>query len=501
MLTWIQAHPALSANRLAPLVVVLAFMGAAAAAGVVIASGNLVLIGLAIGAILGVLLLNAVGVAVWMILVGTLLIVGPLTMHFPQLGRLAWLFSILGFFLVGAAILYEGTNRDPHRPAVPVFIVFALLFVVYAVGTLFVSEGSAEQAFAGIKRYFQYWGLMFALAAVPFTPQQVRRWIVFLLLLGLVQLPFALYQRAVLMPMRLNMPKDVVPVDIVAGTFEGSITGGANNNVMAFLLLILIAGLVAAYRESVIKRPLVLWVGLAMVAAPLALGETKLAAVLLPIALAIVCIDLIKKRPFVFLAGSLITVVAAGALMWSYVALQATEGRGQMSFQQRLQESIEYNIGSRGYFGGASLNRGNVLPFWWEKHGASDPIGTIVGHGIGASAGGSGGDTVGHMDRRYQGVAIGLTTASSLLWDVGLLGLMLILTIYAGAFFTAGALVARASPGLDRAMCRTLQATVVLLGLMLFALDMLMTAASLQVLTAFTFGLIAWRWRLTRRAP
>jgi hypothetical protein len=497
VLSWIQSHPALSATRMAPLVVLLAFMGAAASAGVVVASGNLVLMGLALGAILGVLLLNAVGMVVWMILVGTLLITGPVAMHFPQLGRVAWLFSILGFFLIGAAILYEGTNRNPHRPSMPPFVLLSVLFVVYAIGMLFVSEGSVTQAAAAIKRYFQYWGLMFALATVPFTPKQVRRWLLFLLLLGLIQFPFALYQRVVLMPIRLNMPNSVVPVDIVAGTFEGSITGGANNNVMALLLLILIAGLVAAYRDSVIERPLVFWPSLATIVFPLAIGETKLAAVLLPVALAVVCLDLVKKRPFAFLGGALLTVLAAGTLMWSYVALQANEGRAPMTLQQKIDESIEYNFGSRGYFGGASLNRGNVIPFWWEKHGTVDPLGTVVGHGIGASAGATGGEFIGQMDRKYPGYAIGLTAASGLLWDVGLFGFMLIMMIYGGAFFAAASLVQRASPGLDRAMCRTLQATVPMLGLMLFAVDLMLFAASLQVLTALTFGLIAWRWRIS----
>jgi hypothetical protein len=99
---------------------------------------------------------------------------------------------------------------------------------------------------------------------------------VFVLLLALIQLPFAVYQRLVLMPVRLNMPKSVVPVDIVAGTMEGSITGGANNNVMVYLLITVLVGLIALRREGAI-RSAVFWLLLPVVAAPLALGETKLA--------------------------------------------------------------------------------------------------------------------------------------------------------------------------------------------------------------------------------
>lgn len=493
------AYPLPSGDRLSALAVTAVFTLAAAAGGVVVASGNLVLTGLAVGALLGVLLLNAVGAAVWLVLVGTLLVTGPLVMHAPGLGRLPWLFSILGFFLLGAALVHEGANRDPHRAGLPLFMKLALLFVVYAVGMLFVTDGPLGQGVSAIKRYFQYWGLAFVLATAAFSPAQVRRWLVFVLLLALIQLPFAVYQRLALMPLRLNMPHSVVPVDIVAGTMEGSITGGANNNVMVYLLITVLVGLIALRREGTI-RGAVLWLLLPVVAAPLALGETKLVVVLLPIALLAIGADLIRRRPLVFAAGALVTATAVAGLFYSYVQLQATEGREGMTFEQRLEQNLEYNFGGRGYFGGASLNRGNVVPYWWSRHGARDPVGTLVGHGLGASHGPGGAESRGHMDRQHRGYAIGLTAIAVLLWDVGLVGAGLFLGMLVGAVVAAGRLAARASPGLDRALCRTLQASAAQLIPMAFAVDLILLAPSLQVLTALTLGLIAWRARLPEAA-
>lgn len=499
MLSWIQSHPALSANRLAPLAVLLAFFGAAAMAGVVVATGNLILIGLAVGVILGVLLLNSIGVAVWIILVGALLIAGPLGMHFSQLTRVSWLFSILGFFVLGASALYEGTNRDPHRPAMPVFVVLALLFVVYAIGTLVASEVTLTEGVSAFKRYFQYWGLTVILAVVAFPARTVRRWLVFMLLLAIVQLPFALYQRLVLAPRRFNMPNGVLPIDIVAGTFEGSLTGGASNNVMAFFVIAAIAGLLCLYRESMVRGP-ILWLLLGVVGAPLALGETKLALLLLPAALFFVYSDLIRKRPVAFVGGAIAAAVALAVLGYSYLVLHNTDQR-ELTVQQRLDENLEYNVGSRGYYGGASLNRGNVVQFWWHEHGANDPVGTVFGHGLGSSFGASGPvDPGGPMDRRYPGYAIGLTAVSALLWDVGLLGTLLYMSMFLAAFIAARQLTARASPGLDRAMCRTFQAVVAMMPVMLFSLDLHLMMPSIQVLTAFTLGLIAWRWRRSDRS-
>jgi hypothetical protein len=49
-------------------------------------------------------------------------------------------------------------------------------------------------------------------------------------------------------------------------------------------------------------------------------------------------------------------------------------------------------------------------------------------------------------------------------------------------------------------MCRTLQASVAMMPLMLAALDTHLMTPSIQVLTAFTLGLIAWRWRRGTRS-
>jgi hypothetical protein len=188
-------------------------------------------------------------------------------------------------------------------------------------------------------------------------------------------------------------------------------------------------------------------------------------------------------------------------LMAFYIQYQATEGRTAMTFEQRVRENLEYNVGNRGYFGGASLNRSNVVPFWWSRHGLDDPVGTVFGHGLGASHGSRGTEQLGHVDRKYPGYSIGLTAFAGLLWDVGLVGMALYLLMLGGAFRAAGRLVTQAAPGLDRAMCRTLRAVVVMIVPALLALDVMLIAPSMQVLAAFSLGLIAWRWRAGSRAP
>ena len=189
-----------SNSRVLPYAVTLGFLGAGALVGLVVATGNLVLIALVIGAVAGLVLLNALPLAVWLILAGVLVVSGPVAYFVPALTKISWLFSLLGVFMSGAALLYAAVGRErPARP-VPVFVIFALLLMVFAGVTAFFSNGSLSEISSGAKRQFQFWGVVFLFAVVPFSQVSVRRWMLFLLGVALIQFPFALYQRMVLVP-------------------------------------------------------------------------------------------------------------------------------------------------------------------------------------------------------------------------------------------------------------------------------------------------------------
>jgi hypothetical protein len=220
----------------------------------------------------------------------------------------------------------------------------------------------------------------------------------------------------------------------------------------------------------------------------------------LPLALAVVHADLIRARPLHFLMGAFATTLLCAALLYNYVALQVGEDRSGMSLQARIEQNVEYNLGERGYYGGASLNRANVIPFWWSRHGVSDLAGTLFGHGIGSAHGARGTEQLGHMDRRYPGYAIGLTAVAVHLWEQGLVGVGLVLFMLLGAWRTASALVVQAAVGVDRALCRTLAAGAAMLAPVWLTLEAWVLAPSLQVLMALILGLTAWRARQAKPA-
>lgn len=472
--------------------IVAAFVAASLLAGYVIASGRPVPIALTLGAIMGVALLNALPLVVWIVLVGVLLVSGPVTMFVPALEKASWLFSILGFFLVGASMLYPAVGRHRFARPVPSFVIIAVLFFTFGLLSLTYSGGPVSEGIRAGKRYFQFFGILFILAIVPFPSSLVRRWWLFVVALAAVQLPFALFQRIVLVPGREGMP-GVVPIDIVVGTMEGSLRGGGNSSVMALLLVLALSFALALHREGSLSTRRLLLLA-ALFVTPMAMGEVNLLVILLPLAVAMVYIDMIRRQALRFLLGAALALPLIAGAALAYVMIGSQE-----TLSTVIDSVIAYNFGDKGYFG-QGLNRTSVYLYWLRHHGFSDPVAVFFGHGLGSSFGGLLEPNPGHMDQVHSRMFIGLTAASAVLWDLGLVGLLLLLGIYLSALHHASQTALSAQPGYDRALCRTLYAMVPMLAIMLFYSNAAISAPSQEVLTALGFGLIAWRWRSAEHA-
>lgn len=198
--------------------------------------------------------------------------------------KAGWTVSILCFTLMLLALFKAITSPDT-RKGTPSFIWLLFGFFVYAVLNTLIQLHSAEEFIGGFKRYFLIWGLMFALCWMAFDERHIRRWRVFFLIVALVQLPFAIYERIALVPLRegvVNSFPGMVPWDVVAGTFGSSLFGGGSSGEMSVFLVIILAFLLALRMEK--KLPigrlllLTLWV-----LAPLFLGETKAVIIMLPL--------------------------------------------------------------------------------------------------------------------------------------------------------------------------------------------------------------------------
>ena len=216
---------------------------------------------------------------------------------------------------------------------------------------------------------------------------------------------------------------------------------------------------------------------------------------LLPVVLFVIYMDLIVARPILFLFGAIMTGVVALGFVYLYAVIQVPDAR-DLSFEQRILETIDYNFGKVGYFGGLGLNRFTAVTFWFHEHGLRDPLGTLFGHGLGSSYGGDGRvPNTGHINDMYRNKLVGQTSATSMLWDFGAIGFGLFAAMVASAWFAARRLINEAEPGFDRAFCRLLLASVSCVPLMLFYWDGITVVPSNQLLTMLTLGMVAWRLR------
>lgn len=397
-------------------------------AGLVAAMGQPIVIAVFIGAIGGIALLARLDIALWITVVGTFLISGMLIQFAPQLAKAVWLFSMMGFLLLAGAVVRLISSHST-RQALPSYAWLALAFPVYVVLVSMANAVSPLEFIAGFKRYFQYWGIFACLVLVHFSGGTIRQILRFILAVSLIQVFFALYQHFVVVPTRIGMGGGVVAIDAVAGTFEASATGGGSSSILAMFVLIVFAYFLNAWREGVITTTRMLLAS-PLLLLPLALGETKIVVIFLPIVVAVALQRDIRRHP---VTGTLIMLAMVGltlALAYLYLTMSA---KGPESIERALEKIIAYNTGSVGYLSASSLNRTTVISFWWGQQGWHNPLTFLFGHGVGASYIGDGTLIPGHLGVKYFGLAIGLTGISTLLWDTGVVGTIWLVIALAGA--------------------------------------------------------------------
>lgn len=449
-------------------------------------SNSPIVIGVFVGAVVGVFLLAVPRLALWLCIVGSLVVSGFVSLFLPSLSKISWLVSMLGFFLLFAGALSALGNPASSRKTPP-FVWLALLLLLYALATAPLAGSTPSELMAGAKRYFQLWGILFASAWALRGVDEYRRVVKFLFVLSLAQLPLALYQRIILVPLRYGMGNGVVPIDVVSGTFEASFLGGGNSSGMVLFLTIVLVFTISAWRERMLKGWQCALLSLLLLL-PMALGETKVVVVFMPLAFLVIFGRNLRRAPIASITILLAGLGVTALLFWIYGTYFGKTG---LSLAQRLEQSIAYNFGNVGYYGAYSLNRTSALTYWWSNHGWANPHELLFGHGLGSSYFAPASLVQGHVARAHGYIGLGLTGASTILWDLGLLGLVLMLAVLWAAWRSAGRLFARAPVGWPRAAIVALQAALLLFGVMLFYGDSVLNALSVQCLLMLCLGGLA----------
>ena len=454
--------------------------------GLVAVMGNPVFVALAAGLVLGPLLLFSPLGTVWAFMAGSLLLAGVVQLFAGSVGsRMAWALSGLGFLLFALALVRAVVDPRTRRHT-PAFIWLLLVFVGYTVVNAALQGSSVYEFASGFKRYHQAVGLTLALTWLGFSGLQFAQWRRLFVLAVVVQTPLALYQLWHFVPIREALRwanPGLVPVDVVAGTFGSGLLGGGANSGMAAFLVVMLGFAIAYRREGLISRGRFVLL-LAFLLTPLALGETKIVVVLLPVVFLTLFWRRLLTRPLFGLIGLSLGILMTLSAATIYVQMS------NKSLDDRIADTIAYNFGDRGY-GRAVLNRTTVLTFWANEQSLADPVGAVMGHGLGTAHDVTGGSVA----RRFSGYGIGLTTASLLLWEQGVFGLMLFLVAWALAVRAAIRLLRSATDPDERATLTGIVAALWIIGIYFVYHDLPVESLPYQTFSASILGYLAWLHR------
>lgn len=442
----------------------------------------------------GLILVAYPKVGLWVTIVGALAVSGLIDLYAPSLKPLTWGLVLLATGLA-CVVLMQSVFKSVSSPATvgttlkfgeAKYLAFWLLiFFLIAIVSAMINWHGFKAALLGLKGYFQIWGLLIAIYFLIKTESQASRLISFFLLLGFIQLPFLLHQFFVLVPQRtseLYAAHGIVAGDIVAGTFGGSMTGGGRSPTLALLCAFCITLALAKWRSGYMSTRY-LMVALLLFVFPMFISQVTLFLVFLPIAMLMLFKDSILVNPLKAIAGGLVMVLLISAIFFGYSLLPSARSQKQQSLDKIISNSLEYNLGKKGY-GNAKLNRTTVYPFWLEQHASiSKIVPMLIGNGPAATSGGAViKDKQSLGSDRYKGFGIGLTGLSSLLWEVGLLGVFVTAGVFVSAYLLSRRLAQQWVGTKSWASLKAIQIMTVLFGVSLLHINYFVFDLSYQTI-------------------
>lgn len=462
-------------------VVALVLLACAVVMGLIASTANVMIVGLGVGAVAGAMLLAAPKVALFAAVGLGLTTPAVFNIIGPSASKMTW-----GIVLLSYALLLPSVMRLLSLRRLPMFAWAYLLFAVYAVTVSVFMWNGAGETISGFKRYFEGAGVMFALIILPLAASDLRvlrRIIVGVLVL---QLPFVLYEYLVLVPMRAGRVMGSQVTDVIAGTFGANLVGGSPNAEMAMFVLIALGFCLAHWRAGTLRTRH--FVALVIAATPcLTLGEVKVVILLFPLIAVVMYRHDVAARPGRYLP--LMAVFAVITLVLGYIYLGVMGGTdGDVG--RAFADAMRYNVEEMGY-GNYVLNRSTVLSFWWKAQGLHDPIGFFFGHGIGSTF--DSGDPMavtGHIALRYPMYGVGLTSVSTLLWDVGVLGLILLLAVFVIAWLEANRICRHTDDVLVRYTAHAIQAALAVVALCLAYNSGALNIMPIQIVLSLVLGLL-----------
>jgi hypothetical protein len=480
-------------------IVLAVVLGAAAALGDIDSKRGVVILILAFGVTGGLALAFApIRFVVAIFLFLTFVVAGPLVSlaHIEQAGWIPYLFAFVLLLRVPMEWYHTsktGGRSGFHREKAisPVVGAIGWYFVIVLVSVL-TNLPSPTQVLVGAKAYLFIWGFFFLLAASSISPEMLERIWKSVLIVAILQVPFALYQRLFEASRRQAAGTGVEALDAIVGTFPGTEAGGASGSLAVFCVFA--AALALSLRRNKALGDGVTALVVVACLLLLGLGETKIIVVLFPLAFLVMNRGEVFRRPLYFLGMGVIIIAILGGILALY-AQQWRPGR-QFSTLEYLTSSAEYVANPNAAKADGHVGRTAALSIWYSD-GRGTPQTLLFGYGPAASQASSAGKTTGVIAARYAPLKINSTTAAAMLWDIGVLGLIAFLAIPLAAFFQGLRLCSLAQiPAFHRSAIEASALMMAFAGVLVPYDKSLLFVPQLQVIFLLAlFQIVYWRIR------
>lgn len=333
-------------------------------------------------------------------------------------------FSILiTIIVVMRAVVYKTVALDKK------YVLFFSAFVIHVIIGIIVNRVPAGAIIAGLRMYFKFVPLFLIPAVYDFSDQQIKKQLKFLLLLAVLQCPLAIFQRLVQF-------RDLVTGDVISGTFTAA-------PLLSIYMISAIAVLLGFFLNEEIKPKLFLMT-LAVLFIPTAINETKATMILLPIALIIPVLFAPRHKSKLKMAVTMWTLIAILLLGFNFIYSQFYAMRSDV-FEFYTSDQVKTYLYSgveadkvRDLRVGDDAEVGRIDAIIYAITENSDNLFRLIwGVGIGNASVSFSKFLAGDYSETYTRLGGKQNALSHMLWEIGILGVILSFPLFCLLFFDA----------------------------------------------------------------
>ena len=328
---------------------------------------------------------------------------------------LTWLPEILFLMAVVLVVMLFAIRK--HFALKHKYLIFFSLFFMFILGGIIVNAVPSGVVLAGLRSNLKYLPFFFLPIVYVFSDEQISRQLKFLLVLSLIQCPVTIYQRFI-------KYAGVGTGDVVGGTLGQNTSG-----VLSVYLACTISLVIAFYLKGRIKRSMLL-ILIGLLFLPTTLNETKVSILLIPFALI---------SPALFLPGQMnkikrILPVMAVCMVLMVVFVKVYDHIRVSQGGPTIGEFLERGEAKEYLYRGEKLRQEKGISRFDSIELAVDQLSKtgnlLLGVGIGNASPSFSDKLTGEYYKKYWQLQPGMTNLSYLLWEQGLVGVLLFIFFF-----------------------------------------------------------------------